>query len=70
MEEEKQLDLSELIQPVPMKIGKKSQSEMSTGKKSSTGSSTKKRLSNSAFKLNEECNQELKGSATPINMRK
>ena len=33
--EEKQLDLSELITPVPIRIGKKSQSEMSATKRSS-----------------------------------
>ena len=70
VEEEKQLDLSELIQPVPIKIGKKSQSEFSTGKKSSSGSSSKKKFGSSAAKVNEECNPELKGGATPFNMRK
>ena len=53
VEEEKQLDLSELIQPVPIKIGKKSQSEFSTGKKSSSGSSSKKKFGSSAAKVNE-----------------
>ena len=68
IEEEKQLDLTELIQPVPLKIGKKSVSEFSASKKSSN--SSKKNKSNSSIRLNEEFNPENKESSTPFNMRK
>ena len=68
IEEEKQLDLTELIQPVPLKIGKKSVSEFSASKKSSN--SSKKNKSNSSNRLNEEFNPENKESSTPFNMRK